>query len=241
MLRINRLYKKFDERIILNHVSLNVPDGSIAVLLGSSGVGKSTLLRILNNLDSLDAGNVYLNDTKLDLENVNKTHTIGMVFQQFNLFEHLTAEENIMLALEKVVGKSTQEARLIAHEALKKYGLFEKANCYPSQLSGGQKQRLAIARLIALKPRVICLDEPTSALDPLLTNFVAQTIQELAHDGYTVLVATHDVAILEKLNCMIYLMRSGKIIESAPSTEFLAHRNQFPAIKKFVEGSAHDS
>jgi ABC-type polar amino acid transport system, ATPase component len=159
-----------------------------------------------------------------------------MVFQQFNLFEHMTAQENIMLALEKVLGKSHQEAQKIAHDLLAQYGLHDKKNNYPSQLSGGQKQRLALARTIALKPQIICFDEPTSALDPLLTSHVAHTIQKLADAGYIILIATHDTVLIDKLNCDIYLMENGKIIEAASSQSFTENKKQYPLIEAFVSG-----
>jgi polar amino acid transport system ATP-binding protein len=237
MLKIENLMKSFGTRKILDDVSLNVGKGEIAILLGQSGVGKSTLLRVLNNLEKLDSGTLSLDGKKLDLDTIAKSHTVGMVFQQFNLFDHLTVEENITLALEKVVGKSKEEAHAIAMALLKRYGLEDKAPMYVSQLSGGQKQRLAIARTLALKPKVVCLDEPTSALDPLLTSYVAQNIQQLANDGYIVLVASHDVALLDKLKCTIYLMQSGKIVESAGSEEFKNHKEKYPILAKFVAGA----
>ncbi len=237
MLNIKNVTKKYNDKTILNDVSLQVNKGEIAVLLGSSGVGKSTLLRILNNLESVDNGSFSLNNVPLDLKKVNQTHTIGFVFQNFNLFEHLSVEQNIMLALEKSLGKTAKEAHAIALELLEHYGLADKAKAYPSDLSGGQKQRLALARTLALKPQVICLDEPTSALDPLLTAHVAKIIQELAHDGYIVLVATHDTSLLERLNCTIHLMKNGKIIESATSKELDEHPRSFEHIRKFIAGT----
>jgi polar amino acid transport system ATP-binding protein len=237
MLKIEHLTKSFNNRKILDDISLQVKHGEIALLLGQSGVGKSTLLRVLNNLEKPDAGTISLDGKVLDLSKVNQEHTIGMVFQQFNLFEHLSVEENITLPLEKLLHKSKKEAQEIAHALLKHYGLEDKASMYISQLSGGQKQRLAIARTLALKPKVICLDEPTSALDPLLTSHVAKNIQELANQKYIVLVASHDVALLDKLNCTIYLMQAGKIIESAPSSDFKEHRDKYPRINKFVIGN----
>jgi ABC-type polar amino acid transport system ATPase subunit len=211
MLKIEKLSKSFNGKKILDDVSLSVDKGQIAVLLGQSGVGKSTLLRILNNLETLDSGTVILNGKLLDLAKIAQDHTIGMVFQQFNLFDHLTVEQNITLALEKVIGKSKEEANKIALQLLKHFGLADKADKYISQLSGGQKQRLAIARTLALKPKVVCLDEPTSALDPLLTSYVAQNIQQLADEGYIILVASHDIALLDKLKCTIYLMDDCRI------------------------------
>lgn len=237
MLHIKNLTKRFGNKLIINNVSLQVCRGEIAVLLGASGVGKSTLLRVLNNLEQTDTGTVFLDGKSLDLTTVNQTHTVGMVFQNFNLFEHLSVEENITLALEKALKKAPEQAHTIAHTLLTRFGLSEKAHASVHALSGGQKQRLAIARTLALKPTIICLDEPTSALDPLLTTYVANTIQELADSGYVVLVATHDTALLEKMNCTIYLMEAGIIVETAPSQEFITDRSQFPKINKFVSGA----
>ena len=167
MLKIKNLTKNFSDRKVLDDVSISVNKGEIAVLIGSSGVGKSTMLRVLNNLETCDQGSVLLDDNKLDLSTVNQTHTVGMVFQNFNLFEHLTVEQNITLALEKVQKIPTAQAHEIAITLLNNYDLKDKASSYVSSLSGGQKQRLAIVRTLALKPKVICMDEPTSALDPL--------------------------------------------------------------------------
>lgn len=237
MLEIKNLSKKYGTKTILDNVNLEVKKGEIAVLLGSSGVGKSTLLRVLNNLESADSGTFELDGKPLDLENVNKTHTVGFVFQNFNLFDHLTVQENITLALEKALGKSSNDANTIAMQLLHHYGLAEKANAYPADLSGGQKQRLALARTLALKPKVVCLDEPTSALDPLLTAHVANNIQELAKKGYIVLVATHDTSLIERLDCTIHLMKDGKIIQTASSQELAKDPMAYSLIKNFISGT----
>ncbi len=236
MLKIKNVTKKFGDQAVIENVSFDVDKGQVVVLLGESGVGKSTLLRLLNNLETMDAGEIILDNKKIDINKVNDDHTIGMVFQHFNLFDHLTVEQNITLALEKSLGKSQQEAHTIAHKLLERFGLADKADSYVSQLSGGQKQRLAIARTLALKPKIICMDEPTSALDPLLTTHVANTIQQLAHEGYIILIATHDTSLLDKLDCTIHLMQAGKIIESTTAQEFSHNKKQFPAIDKFVSG-----
>jgi ABC-type polar amino acid transport system ATPase subunit len=236
MLQIKNITKAYNDKKIIDDVSLNVDKGQIALLLGQSGVGKSTLLRILNNLESIDAGSIFLDDKKLDPKANAITHAVGMVFQGFNLFDHLTVQENITLALEKVLHLSRDQALAIADNLLAKYGLLDKKDKHVSQLSGGQKQRLAIARTVAMKPRIICMDEPTSALDPLLTSHVAKSIQELSDQGYIVLVASHDIALLDKLKCTIYLMQAGHIIESATSDEFKSNKSAYPALSKFIAG-----
>ena len=237
MLSIKNLTKRFGHKTILDNISLEVKKGSIAVLLGTSGVGKSTLLRILNNLESYDEGSILLDEKKLDPKTVSTSHTCGMVFQQFNLFDHLTNLENITLALENSKGKSHKDADTIARMLLEHYGLIDKANAYPAELSGGQKQRLAIARTIAMQPKIICFDEPTSALDPLLTNQIAKTLNELAQQGYIILVATHDTALVDKLDADIYLMDKGAIVEKASSNEFRQNPSAFERIKRFIKGN----
>lgn len=237
MLKIKNVNKFFQKKHVVNDVSFQVEQGEVAVLLGASGVGKSTLLRMVNNLDSHDSGTFELNGKPLAQELLQSDHRVGMVFQNFNLFPHLTVLENITLSLEKVLKKTHQEAVHSASNLLKEYDLYEKKDSYPKALSGGQKQRLALMRTLALNPQVICLDEPTSALDPVLTNYVATIIMKLAQKNYIVLVSTHDTMLLEKLDCTIYLMKEGKIVETAPSKLFFAHKNQYPLIEKFVSGA----
>lgn len=240
MLKIDNITKRFQNKTILNDISLAVDRGSIAALVGPSGVGKSTLLRILNNLEKPDLGSITLDGNPVDLAQINQNHLVGMVFQQFSLFEHLTVERNITLPLEITANTPSSKAQAIAHELLTRYGLQELAHTYPHQLSGGQKQRLAIARAIALKPRIICFDEPTSALDPVLTTFVANNIQQLASEGYIILVATHDTTLIEKLACTIYLMDKGTILESIDSGTFYRNRDHYPHINRFFAGIVTD-
>ena len=229
MLQIKNLSKKFNSKVVLHDVSLQIPTGSIGVLLGSSGTGKSTLLRSIAGLETHDTGTIFLDADYLEPEKV------GMVFQQFNLFENLTVTENITFALNK--GRTHMplaQATETALAFLKQYGMLELAHRFPDELSGGQQQRLAILRTIAQKPAVICFDEPTSALDPLLKTHVARTIIELSQAGYTILVATHDVQLVEQLPCTIFFMHAGTIIQAANSQDFKAQPNNFPEIKKFI-------
>jgi polar amino acid transport system ATP-binding protein len=237
MLIINNLTKKIGAKVVLDDISFTVKPGEIALFLGQSGVGKSTLLRALNNLESIDSGSITINGATLDPKTIHHEHLVGMVFQHFNLFDHLTAERNITLPLEQIVKKTPEQARALAHALLAHYELEGHASKYPHQLSGGQKQRLALARTLALKPTVICLDEPTSALDPIFTTHVAHTIQELARQGYIILVATHDTALLEKLTCSIYLMHNGSIVERVSSTDFLRDKTAYKELAHFVSGT----
>ena len=238
MLNIVKLTKTFRNKIpVIDKLDLIVKRGEIALLLGASGVGKSTLLRVLNNLETPDSGSIFLDHQPLRLFQVNHTHTVGMVFQQFNLFENLTVIENITIGLIHSLKKTEAEAEKIAQALLQKYGLEDKKQAYPHQLSGGQKQRVAVARAVALKPKVICFDEPTSALDPLFTNQIAQTIAQLAHEQYTVLVATHDVRLIEILDCTVHLMDHGTIIESALAKNIRNQAHLYPCIEEFIIGS----
>lgn len=235
MLNINKISKTFNGKQVLNNISLTIPTGHIALLLGGSGVGKSTLLRILCNLEAPDEGTILLNSKPLKDYS---SHTVGMVFQHFNLFKHLPVERNITLALEKVFGWNSYKAHEHAHKLLTKYKLADKASQPISSLSGGQKQRLAIARALALNPKILCMDEPTSALDPLLTSYVAQEIQNLAQEGYTVIVSTHDMSLLSYLDCTIYLIDHGEIIQKASSKDIQADPQKFKHISNFISGTS---
>jgi polar amino acid transport system ATP-binding protein len=236
MLKINNLTKTFGDKTILDGVSFDLKKGSVSVLLGASGVGKSTLLRILAGLEIADQGTVFLGEQELERTNFNKNHDIGMVFQHFNLFSNMNVIDNISFPLQQIDLIDKHLADELALSLLGKYHLADKARLPITKLSGGQKQRLAIARTIALKPQVVCMDEPTSALDPLLTSYVAQTIQELAREEYTVLLSTHDVFLLEKLQCTIYLMKKGKIVESATSAQYWSDPEHYSNIDAFVKG-----
>lgn len=240
MLSINRLNKLFGNKKVVDDISLEIKKGSVTLFLGQSGVGKSTLLRILSGLETADSGTISINGKPFDRTSQQKDHIVGMVFQQFNLFNHKTVKQNITLPLETVLSKTSLEANQIAQELLERFNLQELSNASANSLSGGQKQRLALARTLAMKPYIICMDEPTSALDPLLTSYVAQVIADLAHQGYIVVVATHDTVLIDKIDCTVHLMRDGKIIESAQSLDYKNHPEQYPYITNFVAGHGHN-
>lgn len=236
MFEVKQLNKSVKDKSILNNVSFAVKRGQIAVFLGGSGVGKTTLLRVLNNLETCQSGSFFLDSKPLNLLTVNRNHTVGMVFQHFNLFDHLTVENNITLSLIKLKGKSKTEAKAAAHLLLEKYGLLEKASSPVQKLSGGQKQRLAIARALALNPEIICLDEPSSALDPVLTSQLAKYIVELAAEGRIVLLTTHDMSLLQQFESTLFLMQQGSIVESGQASECFKKSPCYPLLSSFVTG-----
>ena len=231
MFKVSQLSKTIQNKTILNQVHFSIDRGKVAIFLGESGAGKSTLLRALNNLESFEEGCFFLDEKKIDLA----PPSIGMVFQHFNLFEHLTAEENVTLALRRVQKKPKKEAQLIAQKLLQSYGLDEHAGKSVSQLSGGQKQRLAIARTLALDPEIICLDEPTSALDPGLTLQVVGHIEKLKQQNKIVLVATHDLHLLQHLDGQIFLMEGGSLVESVSKKDCLAQPELYPKLQYFFK------
>ena len=226
MFKVERLSKTIRGKKILNDLNFEIGHGQIAIFLGESGAGKSTLLRVLNRLESSDSGSFHLDGQA--------ARSVGMVFQHFNLFEHLSAEENIVLTLVRAKGMDKKKAKEIAERLLASYGLQDRAAAKISQLSGGQKQRLAIARTLALDPKIVCLDEPTSALDPRLTGQVAAYIADLAAERRIVLVATHDLHLLQHLDGQIFLMEGGSIAESASKQQWLSAPAFYPKIQKFL-------
>lgn len=232
MLIIKNLFKKFHGKKIINDVSFDVAPGQIIVLLGQSGVGKSTILRVLSNLEHADAGSITLEGKQIDFSKV------GMVFQDFNLFTHMTVEQNLMLPLIQVAKKTEEQAKQIAYEMLQRFEIASKALYYPVSLSGGQKQRVALARALCMNPSLLCLDEPTSALDPQLTEQVAQIIRQLAEQKMMLIIATHDIGLLQNLSCTIHLMQDGKIIESATTAQLQKSLDSFTKIKNFIQGKA---
>ena len=226
ILRVEGISKMLGGKPILNNCSLSVRRSELKVLIGPSGAGKSTLLQSINCLIPPDTGDIYLEGQRLDRTNKPALCAfraqVGMIFQDFNLFDHLTAEENVAIALRKVRGMSAADARARAQEELARVGLARRASLYPAQLSGGQKQRVAMARALAMDPKVILLDEPTSALDPELVGEVLAVIRDLASGGMTMVMATHQMDFARALATEIIFMEHGKLIEQGSPAVLLA-------------------
>lgn len=234
LLRLSEVEKRFGEFKALDGVSLTLDGGSVTCLVGPSGSGKSTLLRTVNLLEPIDGGGIYLRGEMLGFTS-NGDHrrpvpkklarkqavNFGMVFQSFNLIPQMTATENVMLGPVEVLGVRRADAKKQAHELLARVGLGERYDHYPAELSGGQQQRVAIARALAMKPSVLLFDEPTSALDAELVAEVLAVIQELAHEGYTMLIVTHELAFARDIADEVVMMDDGKIIESGPPEQIL--------------------
>lgn len=218
IIHIENIHKHFGSVHALKGVNLDVAKGEVIVIIGPSGSGKSTLLRCINRLEVFDEGRIVVDGIPLDTaENINAVRTeVGMVFQQFNLFPHLTVLENIMLAQRIVRKRPSNEAEKIARDLLAKVGIPEKAKSYPLQLSGGQQQRVAIARALAMNPKIMLFDEPTSALDPEMIQEVLDVMMALAREGMTMVVVSHEMGFARAAAHRAILMDSGQIIEEAP-------------------------
>jgi polar amino acid transport system ATP-binding protein len=218
IIQIRNIHKSFGHVKALKDVSLDVEKGEVIVIVGPSGSGKSTLLRCINRLEEFEEGSIIVDDIPLDTaENINAVRTeVGMVFQQFNLFPHLTVLNNIMLAQLIVRKRKKEEAAQVAMDLLKKVGIPEKANNYPGQLSGGQQQRVAIARALAMNPKIMLFDEPTSALDPEMIQEVLDVMLTLAKEGMTMVVVSHEMGFARAAANRAILMDEGQIIEEAP-------------------------
>lgn len=222
MIYVNNLHKSFGKNKVLKGVNEHIKQGEVVVVIGPSGSGKSTFLRCLNLLEEPTEGQVVFQDIDLTNKgtNINKVREdMGMVFQQFNLFPHKTVVDNITLAPMKVKHKSKNESKKKAMELLKKVGLDSKAGAYPASLSGGQKQRVAIARALAMEPKVMLFDEPTSALDPEMVGEVLSVMKELAKDGMTMVVVTHEMGFAKEVGDRILFMDGGNIIEEGTPKE----------------------
>ncbi len=223
MISVKGVNKHFGALHVLKDINLEVPRGQVVVLLGPSGSGKSTLCRTINRLETIDSGSIHI-DGELLPEEGRKLATlrseVGMVFQSFNLFAHKTILENVTLAPMKVRGKGREEARSRAIELLERVGVANQADKYPAQLSGGQQQRVAIARSLAMGPKVMLFDEPTSALDPEMVNEVLSVMTSLATEGMTMIVVTHEMGFARRASNRVVFMADGTIVEDAEPDEF---------------------
>ncbi|CRH85777.1 ABC transporter%2C ATP-binding component [Chlamydia trachomatis] len=227
MIKVEHVSKHFIHTHALNDVSLNIEKGEIVSLIGPSGSGKSTLLRCIHGLEKPESGKVYLEGEEMDSSNEEKFRAqrkkMGFVFQHFNLFPNMTVLENCTLAQKEVISRSQEEAEEIALQYLDRVGLKEKKDEYPNKLSGGQKQRVAIARALCMNPEIMLFDEPTSALDPEMIKEVLEVMTDLAKEGMTMIVVTHEMGFARKVGSRVVFLDHGEIIEDADSESFFAN------------------
>ena len=236
LFEIKDLQKKFGSLTVFDGLSETICKGDVVVIIGPSGGGKSTFIRCLNLLEQPTAGKIYFEGEDITAKgfDVNKhRQKVGMVFQQFNLFNNLTVLENITISLTKVKKQSEEESKEKALKLLKRVGLEDKANAYPSQLSGGQKQRIAIVRALAMDPEVMLFDEPTSALDPEMVGEVLDLMRDLAKDGMTMAVVTHEMGFAREVADRVVFMADGKILEEGSPTDIFDHP-QDPRLQDFL-------
>lgn len=240
IIHIENVHKRFGNVHALRGVNLDVYKGEVIVIIGPSGSGKSTLLRCINRLEEFDEGRIVVDDIPLDTAaNINAVRTeVGMVFQQFNLFPHLTVLENILLAQRIVRKRNKEEATRIAMDLLHKVGIPEKVNNYPIQLSGGQQQRVAIARALAMNPKIMLFDEPTSALDPEMIQEVLDVMLTLAKEGMTMVVVSHEMGFARAAAHRAILMDEGQIVEEAPPDVLFTNPKQ-ERTKSFLSKVLH--
>src|SRR5450759_3091600 len=223
MIRAENVHKWFGELHVLQGINLDVAKSEVVVLIGPSGSGKTTLLRSFNFLEQIDVGSIYLDDQEIDHKHAalnKRRERVGMVFQQFNLFPHMTALENVIEAPVHVKHMPRAEARTMASELLASVGLSDKADSHPSELSGGQQQRVAIARALAMSPDVMLFDEVTSALDPELVSDVLKVMQQLARSGMTMIVVTHEMGFAREVSNRVVMMDEGQILEEGSPEHF---------------------
>lgn len=237
LIRVEDIHKVFDDSLhALNGVSEEISKGEVVVIVGPSGSGKSTFLRSLNLLEVPTTGHIYFEGVDITGKQTNidkHRQKMGMVFQHFNLFPHKTILENITLAPTKLLKKSKEEADAEAMKLLRKVGLEEKADAYPSQLSGGQKQRIAIVRSLAMNPDVMLFDEPTSALDPEMVGEVLELMKQLAHDGMTMVVVTHEMGFAKEVATRVLFMDQGQVKEQGTPEEFFGNPKD-PRLQEFL-------
>ena len=228
-IKAHEICKTFGKRLVLDGLTLEVATGETVVIIGPSGSGKSTFLRCLNGLQSIDSGTIQVGDHKLEASNGKRFSPFssevrkvqGMIFQDFNLFPHMSVLGNVTEAPARVLKQSQTEARNLGLELLKKVGLESHANHYPSQLSGGQKQRVAIARALAMKPKVLLCDEVTSSLDPELKHEVLDVLEKLKSEGMTLLMVTHEIGFAKKAADKVVFLAEGKVVEEGPPQQIL--------------------
>ncbi len=236
IIRIEDLHKAYGSTQVLKGVSLEIREGEVLVVIGPSGTGKSTMLRCINLLTRPDKGRIWIGEDEITAQhaNVNKIRErVGMVFQDFNLFNHLNALNNVTIALTKVKKMPKEQAEKLARFELERVGLSDKAELYPAQLSGGQKQRVAIARALAMEPEVMLFDEPTSALDPELIGEVLEVMQKLAREGMTMIVVTHEMGFAREVSTRMIFMEGGLIAEQGP-TQQIFNNPQHPRTREFL-------
>jgi glutamate transport system ATP-binding protein len=241
LVELDQVKKSFGDNVVLDGVNLTVERGSAIVIAGPSGSGKSTMLRCINGLEPVDSGEVRFDGTAVDYSGKALSRLradIGMVFQQFNLFPHMTALDNIVLGPVKGKGAGREEAEARARELLERVGIPEKADEYPADLSGGQQQRVAIARALAMQPKLMLFDEPTSALDPEMIREVLDVMRQLARDGMTMLVVTHEMGFAREVCDRIVFIDAGEIVEEGPPDEFFSAARS-PRAKEFVDKIIH--
>ncbi|WP_417810726.1 amino acid ABC transporter ATP-binding protein [Thalassospira alkalitolerans] len=240
LVELHAIYKSFGELEVLKGIDLRIEEGQVIALIGRSGSGKSTLLRAINGLETINDGTIMVAGKKVgdrDTDFLTLRLNVGMVFQQFNLFPHYTALENVMLSPQVVKKLSKAEAKEVAEEMLIKVGLSDKMLHYPDQLSGGQQQRVAIARALAMKPRVLLCDEVTSALDPELVNEVLAVVRQLAEEGMTLVMVTHEMRFAREVCDKLVFMHQGRIHESGAPEDVFANPKT-PELANFVGGLA---
>jgi len=223
MIEIDRVDKRFGHQQVLKRVTMTVSRGEVVVICGPSGSGKSTLLRCINGLEPIHGGTISIDGTRIDRPNAQLSSTIGMVFQQFNLFPHLTVLQNLLLGPLKVRKQLRQDAERRARALLTRVGIAEKSDAYPDMLSGGQEQRAAIARALCMEPKIMLFDEPTSALDPEMIKEVLDVIRDLAHDGMTMCVVTHEMGFAREVADRVIFMDDGQIIEIGEPDRFFSN------------------
>lgn len=237
LIQVVELHKNFGELEVLKGVSFTVKEGEVVAIIGRSGSGKSTLLRVLNGLESFGDGIINIDGkriTGLTTDLIPLRLKVGMVFQQFNLFPHLTAGENVMLAPRVVKKASGEKVKKLAREMLERVGLADKFDVYPDQLSGGQQQRVAIARALAMQPKVLLCDEITSALDPELVDEVLEVVQRLAAEGMTLIMVTHEMRFAREVSDTLIFMHEGKVHEIGSPEELFTHPRT-PELASFVK------